>query len=177
MVRPVIIALGAVPAIVAVLIAIPLLTQPEIPSSAANPSDRIEIEYTRHQLRTVSHGVTERTGSHLTEILIIDDDGSLRYTVTEDGVPVPEVAGSIDGPTLKRLEALIKETGFLAMPSDSFPITEGIDEYQKSSVRVTLNGVRNQIHWPEQNATERTIPPIVTRVGEELDAIMDSMRS
>ena len=48
--------MAAIPAIMAILIAIPLLTQPEIPFSAANPNDKIEIEYTKHQLKKISHG-------------------------------------------------------------------------------------------------------------------------
>ena len=35
----------------AILISVPLLTQPEIPFSAANSFDKIEIEYTKHQLK------------------------------------------------------------------------------------------------------------------------------
>ena len=42
----------------------------------------------------------------------------------------------------------------------------------KSNVKVILNGRVNQIHWPEQNATSKFIPPIVTMVELELDQIM-----
>ena len=48
MVRPIILVLGAIPAVIAALFAIPLLTNPEIPFSAAVPEDNIEIEYTVH---------------------------------------------------------------------------------------------------------------------------------
>ena len=69
MVKPIVIVAASIPAIIALLIAIPLLTQPEIPYSAANPNDRIELEYTKHDLKKVSFGVTERAGSQKTEIL------------------------------------------------------------------------------------------------------------
>jgi hypothetical protein len=49
---------------------------------------------------------------------------------------------------------------------------ENVTEYQKSNVKVTLNGKVNQIHWPQQNATEGFIPPIITMVESELDQIM-----
>ena len=75
MVKPIMIAIGAIPAIIAILIAIPLLTQPEIPFSAANPNDKIEIEYTKHQLKKISYGVTERVGAEKTEIFSIKNDG------------------------------------------------------------------------------------------------------
>ena len=49
---------------------------------------------------------------------------------------------------------------------------EDVTEYQKSNVKVTLNGKANQIHWPEQNATDWFIPPIITMVETELDQII-----
>ena len=167
MVKPIVIAMAAIPAIMAAFIAIPLLTQPEIPFSAANPYDRVEIEYTKHHLKKVSFGVTDRVGAQKTEILLIQNDGNLRYSVTEDGVPLPESTGQIDESKLKKLAALDDE---------SFPIKEGVDEYQKSTVKITLNGVVNQIHWPEQNATEKFVPPIITMVESELNQIIDDIR-
>ena len=98
-----------------------------------------------------------------TEILLIRDDGSLKYKVTSDGTVHPDVLGSIDAADARRLTALIKETGFITIPSESFPILD-VDEYLKSTLMITLNGRTNQIHWPEQNATEKFIAPIVTMV-------------
>ena len=50
MVKPIVLVIAAIPAIIAILIAIPLITKSDIPYSAANPNDVIEIEYTKHQL-------------------------------------------------------------------------------------------------------------------------------
>ena len=175
MVKPIVIAVAAIPAIMASLIAIPLLTQPEIPFSAANPNDQIEIEYTKHQLKKVSFGVTERVGAQKTEILLIKDNGDLRYTLTEDGVPSPDIRNQIDEDKFKKLTAMIKETGFIAIPSESFPIRDDVDEYQKSTLKITLNGVTTQINWPEQNATDKFVPPIITMVELELNQIIDDI--
>ena len=71
---------------------------------------------------------------------------------------------------------MIKETGFIAIPSESFSILENVTEYQKSNVKVTLNGRINQIYWPEQNATTQFIPPIITMVEYELDQIISKIR-
>ena len=51
MVKPVYFVLGAIPVIVAILLALPLVTKNEIPVSASNSFDKIEIEYTKHQLK------------------------------------------------------------------------------------------------------------------------------
>jgi hypothetical protein len=175
MVKPIVLVAGSIPAIIALLIAIPLVTQPEIPFSAANPNDKIEFEYTKHDLKNVSFGVTERVGSQKTEILTIKNDGSVRYTLIEGGVPHPDKKSQVDDAKLRKLTAMIKETGFITIPSESFPIREDVDEYQKSTLKITLNGVVNQIHWPEQNATDKFVPPLITMVKAELDQIIKEM--
>jgi len=53
---------------------------------------------------------------------------------------------------------------------------DNVTDYQKSNVKITLNGQNKQIHWPEQNATEKFIPPIITMVELELDLIIKQIR-
>ena len=164
--------MGAIPVIIALLISIPLITKNEIPISAANSIDKIEIEYTKHQLKKISYGVTERTGSQKTEILLIKNNGDTKYSLTDKGYLQPDIRSKLDEKTLNKIKALIKETGFIAIPSESFTILENVTDYQKSNVKITLNGRTNQIHWPEQNATSGFIPPIITMVESELDEII-----
>ena len=175
MVKPIIIIVGAIPVIFALLIGISLISQPEIPFSAANPNDKIEIEYTKHQLKQVSFGVTERVGAQKSEILSIQNNGDARYTVTEEGVTKPDKFSKLDEEKMKKLTALIKETGFISIPSESFPVSDNVTEYQKSSLKITLNGQVKQIHWPEQNATAKFVPPIITMVEAELDQIISQL--
>ncbi len=175
MVKPIHYALGAIPVIVALLISVPLITKNEIPITAANSFDVIEIEYTKHQLKKVSFGVTERVGAQKTEILYIKNNGDIKYSVTEQGYLQPDIRSKLDEKKLDKIKALIKETGFIAIPSESFSILENVTEYQKSNVKVTLNGQTNQIHWPEQSATTQFIPPIITMVEAELDQIISKI--
>lgn len=172
MVKPIYIVLGAIPVIVALLLVTPLLLKNEIPTSASNYTDNLEIEYTKHQLKKISYGVTERIGAQKTEILYIKNDGELKYSVTENGYLKPDLRSQLDEAKLNKIKALIKETGFISIPSESFAIIDDATEYQKSNVKVTLNGRVNQIHWPQQNVTEDFIPPIITMVESELDQIM-----
>jgi len=51
MVKPFVLAIGAIPVIFALLIVIPMLTSTDIPTTAINPSDKIQIEFTKHDLR------------------------------------------------------------------------------------------------------------------------------
>lgn len=175
MVKPIILVIAAIPAIIAILIAIPLITKSDIPYSAANPNDIVEIEYTKHQLKKISFGVTERIGAQKTEILLIQNNGEIKYTVTEDGYPKPDVKSNLDDQTLRKLKALIKETGFISIPSESFPIRDNVTDFQKSNIKITLNGRVNQINWPEQNATDKFIPPIISMVESQLDKIAEQI--
>jgi len=176
MVKKSLIVMGSIPIIVALLISVPLLTKNEIPMSAANSVDKIEIEYTKHQLKKISNGITERTGAQKTEILYIKNDGATKYSVTEQGYLQPDIRSKLDETKLNKIKALIKETGFIAIPSESFPILDDVTDYQKSNVKITLNGRTNQVHWPEVNATDGFIPPIITMVETELDMIISEIR-
>jgi len=175
MVKPIVLAIAAIPAIIAILIAIPLITKSDIPYSAANPNDVIEIEYTKHQLKKISFGVTERVGAQKTEILLIKNNGEIKYTVTEDGYPKPDISSHLDDQKLRKLKALIKETGFMSIPSESFLIRDNVTDFQKSNIKITLNGRVNQINWPEQNATDKFIPPIISMVESQLDKIAEQI--
>lgn len=175
MVKVALLLVSVIPVIFALMIAIPLITKPEIPTSAVVPEDQISIEYTKHQLKVVSFGVTERPGSQFTEILTIKNDGEVRYTVIEEGYPQPEEKSRIDNDQLRKLTAMIKETGFMEIPTEQFPVNEDVNEYQKSTIKITLNGKTRQIHWPDQNATSILIPPIITQLELVLNQIIDQI--
>ena len=166
----------AIPVILALLIMIPMLTETEIPISAVNPNDTIQIEYTKHDLRVVSFGVTEKTAAESTEILLIKNDGTAQYNkITEDGGQ-SQIMSSISDEKLQKLTALIKETGFMSIPKESFPIQEGVTDYTKSTIKITLNGQKSQIFWPDQDSTDRLIPPIITMLESELEEIINGIR-
>ena len=172
MAKPVIFVIMAIPVILALLIMVPLLTETEIPSSAVNPNDTIDIEYTKHDLRVVSFGVTEKTAAESTEILTIKNDGTAQYNkITEDGSQ-SQIMSSISNEKLRKLTALIKETGFMSIPKESFPIQEDVTDYTKSTIKITLNGQKSQIFWPDQDSTDRLIPPIITMLETELDEVI-----
>jgi hypothetical protein len=70
---------------------------------------------------------------------------------------------------------LIKETGFISFPSESFPIRDNVTDFQKSNIKVILNGRINQLNWPDQNATDKFIPPIISMVQSQLDNIVEQI--
>jgi len=176
MVKPIILAIGAIPVIFAILIVVPMVTMEEIPTSAINSNDKIHVEFTKHELRMVSFGVTDKTVADSTQVLTIDNDGAVQYTEVKDGVNQSLIKSSISDAQLQKLTAMIKETGFMSIPKESFPIKENVESYTKFTVKITLNAARTQIFWPDQDATEKFIPPIVTAVEDELVGIIDGIR-
>ncbi len=172
MAKPIIFVIMAIPIILAFLIMIPLLTETEIPSAAVNPNDTIHIEYTKHDLRVISFGVTEKTAAESTDILIIKNDGTAQYNKITEGGGQSQIMSSISDEKLQKLTALIKETGFMSIPKESFPIQEDVTDYTKSTIKITLNGQKSQIFWPNQDATDRLIPPIITMLESELDEVI-----
>ena len=175
MVKPFVLALCAIPVIFAILIVIPMLTMEKIPTSAINPSDKIQIEFTKHDLRIVSFGVTEKAVADSTQLLTIENDGTVQYTEIKDGVNQSQITSSISNEQLQKLTALIKETGFMLIPKESFPIKDGVESYTKFTIKITLNDEQTQIFWPEQDATEKFIPPIVTMLESELEGIINQI--
>tara|TARA_B100000003_G_scaffold94130_1_gene84457 strand:+ start:656 stop:1258 length:603 start_codon:yes stop_codon:yes gene_type:complete len=176
LVKPILIVGGAIPIILAIIIVIPLVTAPEIANTAIDPLDESEIEFTVHQLRNISPGIIDRLTAEQTEIIIIKNDGTVNYTITKDGTVSPEKTIKIDESKRMKLVAMIKETGFLSIPFESFSIKDDIESYQKFGLKITLNENSNQLYWPEPDATDQMIPPIITMVQEELESIMEIIR-
>ena len=175
MVKPTVIAICSIPVIFALLIAIPMLTSTDIPISAINSNDKLEIEFTKHDLRIVSFGVTDKAVADSTRVLIIENDGTVQYTEIKDGVNKSQITSSISDEQLHKLTALVKETGFMSIPKESFPIKDDVEIYTKFTIKITLNDARTQIFWPEQDATEKFIPPIITMLESELDGIISQI--
>ena len=175
MVKPVLIIAGTIPVIFAILLIIPL-TNPEIPITAIDPNDIVEIEFTKHHLTTVSFGITERLGAQQTEIIIIRNNGDIEYTLIEEGSNSTQKTSKIASDKRTKLIAMIKETGFMAIPFDSFVIKDEISDFVKYGVKITYNEKINQLFWPEQEATDQLIPPIITEVEIGLEDILNSIR-
>nr|AFK25000.1 hypothetical protein Josef01_22i07_15 [uncultured archaeon] len=177
MAKPLILIAASIPIIFAILIAIPMITNPQIPFSAVNVDDKIAVEFTKHYLKKISLGVTDRITPQKSEILTISNEGNVRYLVTADGVPQPEKTATVGRDQVKKLIAMVKETGFMKIPIDSIAPNDDVLEYAKFSLKVTLNGETKRIQWVEQNATSSFIPPIVTILGSELQNITKKIPS
>jgi hypothetical protein len=174
--KPILIIAASIPIILAVLIAAPMLLNPQVPFSAANADDKITIELIKYDLKKISLGVTDRLTPVKSEVLTVSDDGTLKYTLSTPDLPPLEKTLVLDKSQVTRLTALVKETGFMQLPIDSISADEDKTQYTKFSLKVTLNGKTKQIQWPEQNATSEFIPPLVSNVESELEGLLNQTR-
>ncbi len=175
MVKPIILILGAIPILAAIFIVVPQLTRPEIQSSVVNPEDVMTIQYTREHLEKVSFGITQSIGADTAEVLTIQNDGSVVYSLTKNGYSEPDVKYQLSQDELTRLKSLIKETGFVDIPSVVYHVKPNISDYEKYGIQVTLNGKTVNIQWGDQNASQEFIPPIITHVQSSLDDIISEI--
>ena len=166
---------GSIPVLIAILIVIPQITRPEIPITAATSNDEISIEYSKQYLKKIVFGVTESVGAQKTELLSIQNDGKVVYSVTKNGYPDPDINTTLEKTKLKKLMALIKETGFMQIPKDSFAVKSDASEFTKYGIKVTLNGKFRNVQWAEQNASEEFIPPLIGEVQSQLDGIISEI--
>jgi len=172
LVRPIIVLLSAIPILAALFIVVPTLLRPEIPNVAVNSDDTISIEYSKQHLKKISFGFTQSIGAQKTEVLTIENDGQTSYSLTKDGYSEPDKKSRISTDEVKRLTALIKETGFMQIPQTTYQVKSDLDEYDKFGLQVTLNGKSVNIQWPDQNSTQEFIPPLINQVQDSLDAVM-----
>jgi hypothetical protein len=176
MAKPLLLIVAAIPVILAIMIAVPMIINPQVPFSATNADDKISFEFTKQHLQK-SSAIVDRIIPQKTEILTISDGGDVRYIVTADGVNHPEKAFTLDKDYVKRLTALIKETGFMKIPIDTIQPNDDVTEYDRFTLKVTLNGDTKQIQWAEQNATSTFIPPILTMIGSELQNVTKKLNT
>ena len=172
MVRPIIILLGAIPVLAALFIVVPTLLRPEIPNVAVNSDDTISIEYSKEHLKKISFGLTQSIGADTAEVLTISNDGQTTYSLTKNGYSEPDKQYQLSKDEVKRLTALIKETGFMEIPTTSYPVKSDLNEYEKFGLQVTLDGKSINIQWPDQNSTREFIPPLITEVQSNLDSVI-----
>ena len=172
MVRPIIVILGAIPVLAALFIIVPTLLRPDIPNVAVNSDDIISIEYSKQHLKKISFGLTQNIGAQKTEVLSISNDGQVSYSLIKDGFSDPDKKSQISKFEVKRLTALIKETGLMEIPQRSFQVKSDLNEYDKFGLQITLNDKSVNIQWSDQNSTQEFIPPLIYQVQNSLDSVI-----
>lgn len=156
MVNKFLIAIAGVVAVMAALVLAP----------SFSPSDQLEISYVVMHIVRNEAGALEETTSR--EILAIKNDGSATYTVGSD-----ERRFSLTSEEVKRLRALILETGFMRIPAADYEQKEGLGNFTRYALTVEAGDDSKNFTWVNPEAQGGAIPPIITNIGAQLDAIIE----
>lgn len=141
----------------AALIALPNLSQ--------QPQQAMSIEYSRQNVTRTDQGLATQSA----ELLSIAQDGSATYTL--DGGQERRIA--VTDEERSRLKALITETGFMQIPTTSYPQSADATDFTRYTLRVSTDDGQKTFNWVNAEASASVVPPIITNVGSQLDAIMN----
>lgn len=165
MVNKFIIAIAAIVAVMATLIALPNVMQPS--------TGDLEIDYGRHHMASAEGGFTP-TG---VETLHISKDGSGTYSSADPKTEAQsaEKHFSLTNEEFGSIKSLVLETGFMDIPAaDYTQLKAGVGEFTKYTLTVHSGDRQKTISWVDPDASAGAVPPILTNIGAQLDAVSKS---
>lgn len=142
-------------------------------TSGQNPSaGSVSIEYSR--LRLIQSGNGNFTAAS-SEILTVNNSGSSSYVRNEGSNPSGsmEKKFNLDSEKLRTLNALVLETGFMDATFSEYQAREGITNFTSYVVKVKVGDSFQSVKWVDPGAYAGNIPPIISRIGTELDSLID----
>ena len=160
------IAVGVVIAIIAVAIAIPKISPGG--QAATNTPTEMRISFVKEDMKRVSFGVTENIGSQKSETLIINNDGAAFYTLSVEGEKGSQTKFQVDGQELKRIRALITETGFMQIPKEQFDPRDNATEFTRYTLTAAFGSSTKTIQWVNEESSKDSVPALLTMLKDTL---------
>lgn len=160
------IAAAVIPIIIALAIAIPKIS-PGTQTGTSAPSE-MRIQFVAEDMKRVSFGVTETIGAKKSETLIINNDGSALYNVNVEGEKGSQSRFQVDALQLKRIKALLLETGFMQIPNERFDARENATEFTRYTLTVNLNGSTKTIEWVDEPSAKDFVPALLYMIGDTI---------
>jgi hypothetical protein len=159
------IAIAAIVVVMVALIALPGASQP----AAAG----IDISYERQRM---SRSGSEHVATN-NEILHISKDGSATYSSSDprtSSFPA-EKQFSLNSEEMGSLRGLLLETGFMEIPQgDYLQVRDGAGDYTQYTLTVKTNTATKTFTWVDSDVSRVTVPAIITKVGFQLDGLIQS---
>jgi len=128
---------------------------------------QMQVEYSRQNLTKTQDGLLVAANS---ELLVISNDGSATYAKTS-GSQTDRQTFSVGSADLKSLRALIG-VGFMQIPQRDYLQKQGVENFTKYTLKVQADGDDNTVSWVDPDYHEGTIPPLIMRIGSQLDDII-----
>jgi len=160
----VLIAAAVIPILVALAIAIPKIS----PGGEQTTTAQMRIQFVKEDMKRVSFGVTETIGAQKSETLIINNDGTAFYNVNMEGEKGSQTRFQVGAQELKRVKALITETGFMQLPKEQFNARDNATEFTRYTLAVSLNGSTKTVQWVDESSSKDFVPALLTKLGDTL---------
>ena len=169
--KKVLIAAATIPVIIALAIAIPKISPGD--QTATTTSVQIRIQFVKEDMKRVSFGVTETIGAKRSETLIINNDGTALYNVNVEGEKGSQTRFQIDAQELKRIKALIAETGFMQIPKEQFDARDNATEFTRYTLTVNLNDSTKKVQWVDESSSKEFVPALWIMLRDTLLGIIE----
>ena len=160
------IAAATIPIIIALVIAIPKMSPGD--QTTTSTSAQMRIQFVKEDMRRVSFGVTETVGAQKSETLIINNDGNAFYNVDVEGEKGSQTRFQVDAKEVKRIKALVAETGFMQIPKEQFDVMDNATEFTRYTLTVSLDGSTKTVQWVDETASEDFVPALLTMLRDTL---------
>lgn len=160
-----------IPIIIALAIAIPKISPSADQAPAASVS-LVRIEFIKEDIKRVSYGVTERAGALKSEALTIDGKGRAFYDVRVEGEKGSQTRFQVSSQDMKRLNALIADTGFMQIPKSDFAVKDDASEFTRYTLNVNLGNQAKMVQWADESASKDFVPPLLTKISDTLTEIV-----
>ena len=164
--KKVLIAVAIIPIMIALVIAIPKISPGD--QTATSTTAQMRIQFVKEDMKRVSFGVTETIGAQKSETLIIDNDGSALYNIDVEGEKGSQTRFQVSAQEVKRIKALITETGFMQIPKEQFKVRANATEFTRYTLTVALDGSMKTVQWIDESASEDFVPALLTMLRDTL---------
>jgi hypothetical protein len=155
---------AVIPIIIALIIAIPKIS-PGGEQTSSSQMD-VRIHFVNETMKRISFGVTENIGAQRTESLLVNNDGTAIYTLNVEGEKGSQSRFQIGSDELKRVKALIIETGFIQIPKEKFEPRDDASEFIKYTLSVSVNGNAKTIQWVDEQSAKDFAPSLLTNLAD-----------
>lgn len=152
--------------IIALAIAVPKISPGG--QATTNAPTEMRIEFINEEMKRVSFGVTESIGAQKSETLIINNDGIAFYTLSVEGEKGSQTKFQIDGQELKRIRALITETGFMHIPKEQFEPRDNVTEFTRYTLTASFGSSTKTVQWVDESSSKDTVPALLTMIKDTL---------
>lgn len=161
MVNKFVFVIAGIVAAMAILIAIPNITQ---------PVQEITIKYDKQNVTRID----DTSIVTYAESLTIDRNGSATYTAydpRERSLP-QEQTFTLSNEEFSGIKSMILETGFMDIPQTSYQQSADANEFTRYSLTITTADGQKTFNWVNPETHDGTIPPIILNTGDRLDQII-----